>query len=91
MLFCPASAAASKPLTLSIRGAVFGIAIMVVTPSARRGARDRAKILLVGLPGIARMHVGIDETGNDLPLRRVDYLRAAYRPIRLDRDHGRDS
>ena len=28
----PASAAASKPLTLSIRGAVFGIAMMVVTP-----------------------------------------------------------
>src|SRR4029077_1878919 len=55
-------------------------------PSARRRARDRAKILLVGLPGIARMHVGIDEAGNDLPLRRVDYLRATYRPIRLDRD-----
>ena len=32
MLFCPASAAASKPLTLSTRGAVFGIAMMVVTP-----------------------------------------------------------
>ena len=32
------------------------------------------------------MHVGIDEAGNDLPLRRVDHLPAAYRPIRLDRD-----
>ena len=32
------------------------------------------------------MHVGIDETGNDQPLCRVDHLRRACAAIWLDRD-----
>ena len=32
------------------------------------------------------MHMGIDETGNDQPLRRVDHLRRACAAMWLDRD-----
>ena len=70
---------ASKPLTLSTSGAVFGMAMMVVTPAARRGAGGRAKVLLIGVAGITRVHMRIDEPGKDEPLRGIDNFPARSR------------
>jgi hypothetical protein len=71
-ILCFSASASGVPVV----GSVFGMSNTVVTPPNAAAAVPLAQVFLVGIAGIAKMHVNVDRAGQDMKTGRVERLAA---------------